>query len=353
MNEIFSEQFLRAGVLQQIDVALSRLGCDPVETLADIGFSVSTFNSGECLLHLRDMLTVLEHCAKAANSPDFSLHLGSVQDISFLGDLGLLMQTAPSLGHALREFPVYMHIHAQPVSWIAHEEGDFASFTFSMDTSQLSTFQRRLATELAMAQFNNILKTISVTSTNLSFITMHRTTPANKKPYQQCFNTPIEFNSENDSLYILKENMNKPVVHSNEQLYTMVKDRIRQSGYYQNGSTLTQQIRGIIRSLLSQGSCSIEAVSKVLGCDKRTLQRHLRDDYQTSFQIILDEVRFDQARLYLKETNMPLTQLAYVLGFSDSSNLSRAFSKYYGISPKQWRSENQNIAVRRNRLAIR
>ena len=55
---------------------------------------------------------------------------------------------------------------------------------------------------------------------------------------------------------------------------------------------------------------------------------------------LLDEVRFDMVESYLRDSNMPMTQLAYVAGFTDASNFARAFRQRYGVSPRKWREEH-------------
>lgn len=85
----------------------------------------------------------------------------------------------------------------------------------------------------------------------------------------------------------------------------------------------------------------MESVARVLALDVRALQRHLRDQHQTTYQALLDEVRGEMARLYLRETNMSLGQLTYVLGFTDPSTMSRALRQQLGCSPKQWRQRQR------------
>ena len=132
------------------------------------------------------------------------------------------------------------------------------------------------------------------------------------------------------------------VLHSNKMLHEVVRNQVKHSGLYYDGQTLPQRVRIAIREFLPNNTCRIDAVARPLGYDKRTLQRHLQHEFGTTYQALLDEVRFDLARLYLKETTMPLSQLTYVLGFSNTGNMSRAFSKKFGCSPRQWRLQKRD-----------
>ncbi len=82
--------------------------------------------------------------------------------------------------------------------------------------------------------------------------------------------------------------------------------------------------------------------ARILKCTKRTLQRYLREEANTTYQSLLDEVRFDLVQQYLRNSYMPVTQIAYVAGFSDPSNFARAFRKRQGLSPRAWRLKYQD-----------
>jgi AraC-like DNA-binding protein len=94
-------------------------------------------------------------------------------------------------------------------------------------------------------------------------------------------------------------------------------------------------VRKIIRSGLSRQDCSIEDVAGILAVAPRTLQRQLKQR-GSSFSRLLEEVRITAARRHLAESQLSLTQLAAILGYSELSAFSRAFHRWHGQSPQQW-----------------
>jgi AraC-like DNA-binding protein len=68
----------------------------------------------------------------------------------------------------------------------------------------------------------------------------------------------------------------------------------------------------------------------------RTLQRRLTAE-QTSFDHIVDEVRADLAVSYLRDSKLTVAAVAEILQFSETSALSRAFRRWYGLAPAQIR----------------
>ena len=70
----------------------------------------------------------------------------------------------------------------------------------------------------------------------------------------------------------------------------------------------------------------------------RTLQRRLQDE-NTSFQQLLDETRRELAMQFLRQKRMTLLEIAYLLGFADPSNFFRAFKRWFGMPPGQFREQ--------------
>ena len=101
---------------------------------------------------------------------------------------------------------------------------------------------------------------------------------------------------------------------------------------------LIDKLRHHIRDALKQGEPNVERLAQRLNMSGRTLQRRL-SDRKTSFQEVLDLVRFDLARTYLKDVRLDVSQVAYLLGYSELRAFDRAFRRWASKSPTQWRSD--------------
>lgn len=97
------------------------------------------------------------------------------------------------------------------------------------------------------------------------------------------------------------------------------------------------ELRLRLRALLPSGDgCAAEA-ARALGLSPRTLQRRLREE-GTTFRAVLDEVREREAERLLAPGGPELTELALRLGFSDQTAWNRAFRRWKGVTPTQWRA---------------
>ncbi|MFP2957807.1 AraC family transcriptional regulator ligand-binding domain-containing protein [Myxococcus sp. 1LA] len=100
--------------------------------------------------------------------------------------------------------------------------------------------------------------------------------------------------------------------------------------------TFTDRVRASILELLSEGAPRMAAVAQRLGTTERTLRRRL-DEEQVSFSELIDDVRKTAARNHLMDPRTSVSDLAFLLGFSEVSAFSRAFKRWYGTSPRTFR----------------
>lgn len=96
-------------------------------------------------------------------------------------------------------------------------------------------------------------------------------------------------------------------------------------------------LRRSIGQLLPEGELGIDRVAGQLNVSRRTLQRRLADR-STSFQHEVQGVRQDLAQRYLRDRRLAITEIAFLLGYSDQGSFSGAFKSWYGMSPSDYRA---------------
>jgi AraC-like DNA-binding protein len=103
------------------------------------------------------------------------------------------------------------------------------------------------------------------------------------------------------------------------------------------------QLRLLLKGFLRDGLV-IDDAAALVNVSTRTLQRLLTRS-GTSFRTLLDQSRFEQAREMLKGTATPVMEIAYALGYESPANFSRAFQRWAGVSPRQFRSNERGSGV--------
>lgn len=161
--------------------------------------------------------------------------------------------------------------------------------------------------------------------------------PADLQPFEQIFQGPLQFNADHYGLLFERADMDMPLPTANESL-AQLHDRF--AGDYLarfSESRVTHLTRQVLCRLLPQGEPRREVVAQALHLSQRTLQRRLQEE-GSSFQQLLDDTRRELAQQYLAQPALSLLEVAYLLGFADPSNFFRAFRRWFGLTPGEYRA---------------
>ena len=159
-----------------------------------------------------------------------------------------------------------------------------------------------------------------------------------KKDYEDFFGCPIDYDSEHFSLSFASDELNTPLptgnaelAHQNDEVVLKFLSRIERAN-------MPNRVRAALFELFATGEFSKETIAKKLAVSVRTLHNRLADEGM-SYQEILDETRQKLAQQYLRQSQHTVGDVAFLLGFSDFSNFSRAFKRWTGKTPSDYRKE--------------
>ncbi|MFW5825124.1 MAG: helix-turn-helix transcriptional regulator [Marinobacter sp.] len=116
-----------------------------------------------------------------------------------------------------------------------------------------------------------------------------------------------------------------------QRLWQLIQTRILPS------LTFSRQVRPLIARQLARGKVKVESVAAELNMSRHTLYKKLKEENLT-FAGLLEDVRREQALKYLHDRNRTLSEVAELLGFSELSAFSRAFKRWMGKSPAEFRA---------------
>lgn len=217
--------------------------------------------------------------------------------------------------------------------WQLQDQGNVVTYDVHIDVEGLSPAQHRLAVDLALGQGYRSIKILTEARVRLSHVRLRCDRKDEAASYRRFFQAPVEFNAEADGLVLPTGCLDMPLIHRDTQVHEALRQQISPLGANCEES-LVQEVQTIIRSLLPTGGFSLERVARCYACDKRTLQRYLREEADTTCQTLLDDVRFELVQHYLRGSNMPITQLTYVVGFSNPSNFCTRLSQAFRYEPE-------------------
>ncbi|CAK2649586.1 AraC family transcriptional regulator [Vibrio crassostreae] len=160
--------------------------------------------------------------------------------------------------------------------------------------------------------------------------------PSNLSPYQTYFGCSIH-QGKQTSIAFSAEDARTPFLTDNQLMVSVFESALRQRlETITHIGTTSDAVYKVLLDLLPQGDSSIESVASFMALSKRTLQRKLATE-GVSYQTVLQKVRQQLAEYYLNETELPLIEVSFLLGFQEPNSFIRAYSAWTGVSPGQVR----------------
>jgi len=155
--------------------------------------------------------------------------------------------------------------------------------------------------------------------------------------YVAAFGAPVVFEAEHDCLIFSRETVERPVSGSNAEL-AHINDRVSEDYIATlEPASVTRNVQELLMQLLPSGDATQDRVAGRMNRSCSSLQRDLRAE-GTSFRDVREKTRQQLATEYVQHGEVSLQEVAFLLGFSDQSNFSRAFRRWTGRSPKDWRN---------------
>ena len=310
----------RSRVLERIGLATERLADPeshiPLATHHHL-WEVALEESGDRALPLR----VAELCTPAT----FSV-------------LGYACMTAANVGAAFDRMTRFLSLFLQGET-LTLEQGE-GELRLVLHQSSPKRLGRELSGESTIAK---IIVTIRMlirddgSTWAPSLVTFTHPAPPDVRPHQELFGCAVRFGSARTEIVIPAAMLERPLAKADPELSAFfdrhAEETLRRMGARADA---TARVRRAVAEALHAGEVSETNVSKRLGWSERTLRRRLGEE-GTSFRQVLDDVRRELAQGWLAQSEMAIGEVAFLLGFSESSNFHRAFKRWTGQTPDEFR----------------
>jgi AraC-like DNA-binding protein len=161
--------------------------------------------------------------------------------------------------------------------------------------------------------------------------------PSGSVEYAKFLGCPVKFGSDWDAVIYAEETTRLPVKGADTKLLEVLEATCESLlGPAPKARDLVREVQQLVIERLPTGSASIDSIAKELSMSSKTLERRLAER-GLSFSALLDRTRFNAVTHYLEETDMRLTQVAYLAGYTEPAALVRAFKRWTGETPSKFR----------------
>lgn len=174
-------------------------------------------------------------------------------------------------------------------------------------------------------------------------VTLRRPVPEDTSPWDQFFGTDVRFGGAENCITFSRDDVYRRLTVSNRALVQVHESVLERYLSRLDRTRILGRARAMIIDKLPSGAPSADALADALSMNTRTLHRKLAAE-GVSFRSLLTEIRKELAPQYVADRLYEITEIAFMLGYSDSSAFSRAFRTWFGKSPTEARANAWAIA---------
>ena len=324
---------LRIGPFFGLPAALRSLGECPENVLLGSGFDLSLFSDPDGQISFKARSELFAHCAAKTRCPQFGLLAGQYFELRFLGVLGLLVKYSPDVGAALDCLVRFQR--SQVVGAEIALLVDQSKTVLSYEIHDRATRGTEHIEDAVLAALCNIMRTLCGAHWKPVEVRFTHRKPASTEPFSQFFKCPVVFSAEQSALVFSSNWLSSLLDKHDADLLKLLRKQL-EAYAPQYADDFVGHVRSLLRMAVLSGNARTENLAKQLSIHVRTMNRRLLAA-GTSFQKLLDQTRFELARRMLKNSRLTVCQIADSLGYADSRAFTRAFRRWSGVSPGQWR----------------
>ena len=326
------------------------LDADEIVRLADIDMSLYENTTQRIPGVLMDRLYELAY--EKTGDESFGLRAVDYLSPASYHALGVALLYSSTLRAFFHRYVRFFDLISTLVSAEFHEEGDPAYLSLIRNMS-VSEYTAHFDSDAFVASVVKFVRLVNSPEFNPARVELDWMPPKeNHSQYENLLRCEIRYNCDRTAIYFSQEDLDRPLLASNRELARQNDNIVVEYLTKMKKVDLPSRVHVKIAELLPTGDCSRVRVAKELNMSASALHDKLKRA-DTSYQEIFDESRKELAETYMAHVDLSISEVAYLLGFADSSNFSRAFRRWLGVSPRDYRHNLMGTSARKkNRIAL-
>jgi AraC-like DNA-binding protein len=285
---------------------------------------------------VRSQMKFLSVVADELPDPFLGIHVADGIELREMGLVYYVIASSETLGDALRRLARYSSITNEGLRITCNERKDITIKFEYVGVSRLSDRHQIECFVVILLRLCRQLTGLSLSPTSVKLAHRRTELPAGIK---RAFGCNVAFGSDVDEVVYPRLAESITTVNADPYLNSLLEKYCEEalSNRRVQSGTWRLRVENAIVPLLPHGQAKMGEISEKLGVSGRTLMRLLASEGCT-FSEILNALRLDLARRYLQEQNLPISEIAWLLGFRELSAFHRAFKRWTGKTPTQARS---------------
>jgi AraC-like DNA-binding protein len=313
---------------------VEEVGLDRGELMHAAGLDEAELRDPDARIPVSKIWNLWRIVIERVPDPALGVRMGAAAKVREFGIVGYTMLFSATLRGAFDRLARYSHVLSKAVEYVLEPEADHTRLMLER-SPRFDALHRPLDARLSVV----VAAAREITGTEVSPLEVHfpYERPLDVAEHQRYFRCPLRFDEPRAAVLFRNDDLDRPVAAGDETL-SLYLDRLADEVMEElkDRSSISVRVRRAIWTELGAGPPTLERIASALSLSPRTLQRRLRDA-GTSFCTLLDSFRQQMALHLLRDRNLAIYEVAFLLGYSDPSAFYRAFRRWRGTAPDEFR----------------
>lgn len=319
--------------------ALQAHGFDSYAIFKRAGLDRSKLSDGNARYRLSEMTKLWGVVIEETNNPCFGIEVGKRWSPTTFHALGFAWLASHTLKDALQRLVRYSQIVNNSLYAKLEEHGK--ELHFILDTSEDKSVIHYAGPEAGLVTIITMCRILCGENYSPLEIQLLRERSPCGAELEHFVGTTIVYNCEQSRIAFDRQRAEQRLATGNSELAKVNEEIAMKYLSSVVRDSIVMLVKSKLIEMMPTGKVTEEMIANELNMSLRTLQRKLGEQ-QTTFSEIYKSIRQEMANQYIQDTQMSMTEIAYLLGFSEQANFTRAFRRWYGSSPSAAREKLQN-----------
>lgn len=339
-----TQPYQRASIVQGFLFAGVRVGLDPRDVVKRSGIELNVLEDVDAVVPYDKQLKITRLVMTHQSRTNSCLNSVKYFIPKRYGLVGHLMHHAPTLGQALADFSRYQNLtgNIHQTHIVRVPEGIRMTVelhpTVAKHHDYLAVPSRPEAPLTVLLALARHLTGRRIKPLRVSLRHEPRGDP---DEHEEFFGVPVQFGMRTDEIIFTQDTLDSPLLEPDEAKYRRVLDLVLAhidpiADLKVVGATLRQRLLQSMHLTVPR----IGVVARAMAMSTRTLQRRLSDE-GTTFDNVVDQVRKDLTLQHIVDPTISTYEIAGLVGFVEPSPFFRAFRRWFGCTPKEWRRKHR------------
>lgn len=319
--------------------AINSYGFDSRELFAKAGLDYSKLRDPVARFSFPAVARLWQLATETTRDPGFGLSVASYWHPTTLHALGYSWLASKNLNEAYQRAVRYSRIVNTAANGLLRIEKSATSYCLIIDGGGLEPYPATASFDAALAMLMIMSRAAYGEDFRPLRVSLQRDKPEDKQRFSDFFAAPVVFSQAENAMWLDPEVVAEPLATANPEL-VRINDQIVIDYLAQlDHSDVTMRVQAELIERLPNGQISEEGIASSINVSQRSLQRRLREQ-GISFTRLLENTRRDLSLQYVRDPQHSFNEIAFLLGFAEPGNFSRAFKRWHGKSPSQYRQDS-------------